>query len=84
VLGSFEGTIYEINSASVSLWLSKLLGDRIFLPCYLFAQLPSLNDRLILFITFFRMASQPMNNVRPPTVQIRGQPVNQKSGCCSS
>ncbi|BBG99666.1 RAB GTPase homolog 1C, partial [Prunus dulcis] len=31
-----------------------------------------------------RMASQPMNNARPPTVQIRGQPVNQKSGCCSS
>ncbi|KAG6649021.1 hypothetical protein CIPAW_07G184200 [Carya illinoinensis] len=31
-----------------------------------------------------RMASQPMNNVRAPTVQIRGQPVNQKSGCCSS
>ncbi|KVH91972.1 Ran GTPase [Cynara cardunculus var. scolymus] len=31
-----------------------------------------------------RMASQPaMNNARPPTVQIRGQPVNQKSGCCS-
>uniref|UniRef100_A0A2P2KPE6 GTP-binding family protein n=1 Tax=Rhizophora mucronata TaxID=61149 RepID=A0A2P2KPE6_RHIMU len=32
-----------------------------------------------------RMASQPaMNNSRPPTVQIRGQPVSQKSGCCSS
>ncbi|KAK4761605.1 hypothetical protein SAY87_029489 [Trapa incisa] len=33
-----------------------------------------------------RMASQPMNNARPmqPTVNIRGQPVNQKSGCCSS
>ncbi|KAI5417649.1 GTP-binding protein yptm2, partial [Lathyrus oleraceus] len=31
-----------------------------------------------------RMASQPSNNARPPTVQIRGQPVNQKSGCCSS
>ncbi|KAF3433201.1 hypothetical protein FNV43_RR24303 [Rhamnella rubrinervis] len=31
-----------------------------------------------------RMASQPMSNARPPTVQIRGQPVNQKSGCCSS
>ncbi|KAJ8447263.1 hypothetical protein Cgig2_013040 [Carnegiea gigantea] len=31
-----------------------------------------------------RMASQPMNNARPPTVQIRGQPVQQKSGCCSS
>ncbi|KAB1204124.1 GTP-binding protein YPTM2 [Morella rubra] len=31
-----------------------------------------------------RMATQPMNNARPPTVQIRGQPVNQKSGCCSS
>ncbi|KAK9742739.1 hypothetical protein RND81_03G194400 [Saponaria officinalis] len=31
-----------------------------------------------------RMASQPMNNARPPTVQIRGQPVTQKSGCCSS
>eukprot|EP00258_Populus_trichocarpa_P042364 XP_024458383.1 GTP-binding protein YPTM2 [Populus trichocarpa] len=32
-----------------------------------------------------RMASQPaMNNARPPTVQIRGQPVNQNSGCCSS
>ncbi|XP_010934636.1 GTP-binding protein YPTM2 isoform X1 [Elaeis guineensis] len=32
-----------------------------------------------------RMASQPtMNNARPPTVQIRGQPVNQKSTCCSS
>ncbi|CAM8946239.1 unnamed protein product [Rhodiola kirilowii] len=32
-----------------------------------------------------RMASQPaMNNARPPTVQIRGQPVNQKSGCCCS
>lgn len=31
-----------------------------------------------------RMASQPMNNARPPTVQIRGQPVAQKSGCCST
>ncbi|KAG5558260.1 hypothetical protein RHGRI_008258 [Rhododendron griersonianum] len=32
-----------------------------------------------------KMASQPaMNNARPPTVQIRGQPVGQKSGCCSS
>ncbi|RDX64003.1 Ras-related protein RABD2c, partial [Mucuna pruriens] len=31
-----------------------------------------------------RMASQPVNNARPPTVQIRGQPVNQKSGCCST
>ncbi|KAK4787303.1 hypothetical protein SAY86_011136 [Trapa natans] len=31
-----------------------------------------------------RMASQPMNNTRPPTVNIRGQPVNQKAGCCSS
>ncbi|KAL8552834.1 hypothetical protein ACS0TY_001500 [Phlomoides rotata] len=32
-----------------------------------------------------RMASQPaMSNVRPPTVQIRGQPVNQNSGCCSN
>ncbi|XP_010275460.1 PREDICTED: GTP-binding protein YPTM2 [Nelumbo nucifera] len=32
-----------------------------------------------------RMASQPaMNNARPPTVQFQGQPVNQKSGCCSS
>ncbi|KAB5564683.1 hypothetical protein DKX38_004737 [Salix brachista] len=32
-----------------------------------------------------RMASQPAaNNARPPTVQIRGQPVNQNSGCCSS
>jgi Ras-related protein Rab-1A len=26
-----------------------------------------------------RMASQPTNNARPPTVQIRGQPVGQKS-----
>ncbi|TMX02158.1 hypothetical protein EJD97_022498 [Solanum chilense] len=32
-----------------------------------------------------RMATQPAsNNAKPPTVQIRGQPVNQKSGCCSS
>ncbi|KAL2892585.1 Ras-related protein RABD2a [Bienertia sinuspersici] len=31
-----------------------------------------------------RMASQPTNSTRPPTVQIRGQPVAQKSGCCSS
>ncbi|KAH0749093.1 hypothetical protein KY290_028325 [Solanum tuberosum] len=32
-----------------------------------------------------RMASQPAsNNARPPTVQIRGQPVNQKSGYCST
>ncbi|CAA6669799.1 unnamed protein product [Spirodela intermedia] len=32
-----------------------------------------------------RMASQPaMNSARPPTVQIRGQPVNQKSSCCST
>ncbi|MQL97849.1 hypothetical protein Taro_030550 [Colocasia esculenta] len=32
-----------------------------------------------------RMASQPaMNNARPPTVHIRGQPVNQKTSCCSS
>ncbi|KAF3789308.1 GTP-binding protein [Nymphaea thermarum] len=31
-----------------------------------------------------RMASQPaMNNARPSTVQIRGQPVAQKSSCCS-
>ncbi|XP_039030896.1 ras-related protein RABD2a-like, partial [Hibiscus syriacus] len=32
-----------------------------------------------------RMASQPaMYNAWPPTVQIRGQAVEQKSGCCSS
>ncbi|KAA3475406.1 ras-related protein RABD2a [Gossypium australe] len=32
-----------------------------------------------------RMASQPTaNNAKPPTVQIRGQPVAQQSGCCSS
>ncbi|CAH2075677.1 unnamed protein product [Thlaspi arvense] len=32
-----------------------------------------------------RMASQPgMNNAKPPTVNIRGQPVNQRSGCCST
>ncbi|KAL3628631.1 Ras-related protein RABD2a [Castilleja foliolosa] len=32
-----------------------------------------------------RMANQPAsNNTRPPTVQIRGQSVAQKSGCCSS
>ncbi|CAN1259163.1 Ras-related protein RABD2b [Linum perenne] len=32
-----------------------------------------------------RMASQPASgSSRPPTVQIRGEPVNQKSGCCSS
>ncbi|KAI8540246.1 hypothetical protein RHMOL_Rhmol09G0247800 [Rhododendron molle] len=32
-----------------------------------------------------RMASQPAMNAKPPTVQIRGQPVGQKSsGCCSS
>ncbi|CAL9069265.1 unnamed protein product [Musa banksii] len=32
-----------------------------------------------------RMASQPaLNSAKPPTVQIRGQPVNQKSTCCSS
>ncbi|KAK1356451.1 GTP-binding protein YPTM2 [Heracleum sosnowskyi] len=32
-----------------------------------------------------RMASQPgSNNAKPSTVQIRGQPVNQNSGCCSS
>jgi len=30
------------------------------------------------------MASQPANSARPATVQIRGQPVNQKAGCCSS
>ncbi|CAD6243174.1 unnamed protein product [Miscanthus lutarioriparius] len=32
-----------------------------------------------------RMASQPAAaNARPATVQIRGQPVNQKTSCCSS
>ncbi|CAN1241901.1 Ras-related protein RABD2a [Linum perenne] len=32
-----------------------------------------------------RMASQPTSNAaKPPTVQIRGQPVSQSSGCCSS
>jgi len=32
-----------------------------------------------------RMASQPAeNNARPATVQIRGHPVEQKTGCCSS
>ncbi|XP_071722280.1 GTP-binding protein YPTM2-like [Rutidosis leptorrhynchoides] len=37
------------------------------------------------FMAMNRMESQPAsNNARPPTVQIRGQPVNQKSGCCSS
>ncbi|RID49151.1 hypothetical protein BRARA_I05611 [Brassica rapa] len=31
------------------------------------------------------MASQPAGNIaRPPTVQIRGQPVAQKNGCCST
>lgn len=41
------------------------------------------NESLLVFLSH-RMASQPVNNARPPTVQIRGQPVNQKSGCCSS
>ncbi|KAL2490003.1 Ras-related protein RABD2c [Forsythia ovata] len=32
-----------------------------------------------------KMASQPgMKNAQSPTVQIRGQPVNQKAGCCST
>ncbi|XP_024990351.1 ras-related protein RABD2a-like [Cynara cardunculus var. scolymus] len=31
-----------------------------------------------------RMASQPSTNKRPPTVQIKGQPIGQKGGCCSS
>ncbi|KAL2902985.1 Ras-related protein RABD2c [Bienertia sinuspersici] len=31
-----------------------------------------------------RMASQPAQNARAPTVQIKGQPLNQKTGCCSS
>ncbi|CAM8978950.1 unnamed protein product [Rhodiola kirilowii] len=32
-----------------------------------------------------RMASQPsMNTARPPTVNIKGQPINQSGGCCSS
>ncbi|KAL6989327.1 Ras-related protein RABD2a [Sarracenia purpurea var. burkii] len=32
-----------------------------------------------------RMASQPaLNGAKPPMVQIRGQPVGQKSGCCTS
>ncbi|KAL0890173.1 hypothetical protein Bca101_014156 [Brassica carinata] len=31
-----------------------------------------------------RMASQPSGGSKPATVQIRGQPVNQQSGCCSS
>ncbi|CAI0383968.1 unnamed protein product [Linum tenue] len=32
-----------------------------------------------------RMASQPASNAgKPSIVQIRGQPVDQKSGCCSS
>ncbi|KAH0869340.1 hypothetical protein HID58_076362 [Brassica napus] len=31
-----------------------------------------------------RMASQPAGGAKPPTVNIRGQPVNQQSGCCSS
>ncbi|OIW07344.1 hypothetical protein TanjilG_10179 [Lupinus angustifolius] len=31
-----------------------------------------------------RMASQPANNAKAPIVQIRGQPVVQNSGCCSS
>ncbi|KAJ4894870.1 Ras-related protein RABD2b [Raphanus sativus] len=32
----------------------------------------------------FIMASQPAGGAKPPTVNIRGQPVNQQSGCCSS
>ncbi|KAJ4799828.1 Ras-related small GTP-binding protein [Rhynchospora pubera] len=32
-----------------------------------------------------RMASQPaMNSARPQTLPIKGQPVNQKSSCCST
>ncbi|XP_057518616.1 ras-related protein RIC1-like isoform X2 [Amaranthus tricolor] len=31
-----------------------------------------------------RMASQPALNVRAPTVQLKGQSLNQKAGCCSS
>jgi len=41
-------------------------------------------DMIISLVVFHRMASQPVNNARPPTVQIRGQPVNQKAGCCSN
>ncbi|CAH9096411.1 unnamed protein product [Cuscuta europaea] len=31
-----------------------------------------------------RMASQPANTSKPPTVNMKGQPVAQNSGCCSS
>ncbi|KAD4584198.1 hypothetical protein E3N88_21799 [Mikania micrantha] len=32
-----------------------------------------------------RMASQPgANNTRPPAMQLKGQPVGQKGGCCSA
>ncbi|KVI07604.1 Small GTPase superfamily [Cynara cardunculus var. scolymus] len=32
-----------------------------------------------------RMASQPgANSMRPPSVQLKGQPVGQKGGCCSA
>ncbi|KAH9721030.1 ras-related protein rabd2c [Citrus sinensis] len=33
---------------------------------------------------FMAMAASIKNRYWPPTVQIRGQPVNQKSGCCST
>lgn len=31
-----------------------------------------------------RMASQPAVNAKAPTVQLKGRPLNQKAGCCSS
>ncbi|KAH9678710.1 ras-related protein rabd2c [Citrus sinensis] len=73
----------------VSYETAKAFADEIGIPFMETSAKDSLNvEQAFMAMTADiknRMASQPaMNNARPPTVQIKGQPVNQKASCCST
>lgn len=83
------GNKCDLPNKVVSTETAKAFADEIGIPFMETSAKDSLNvEQAFMAMTASikdRMASQPnVNTARPPTVNIRGQPVAQNSGCCSS
>nr|AAA50159.1 GTP binding protein [Glycine max] len=87
-VSNIETADLEANRAVSNIETAKAFADGIGIPFIETSAKDATNvEQAFMAMTASikdRMASQPANNARPPTVQIRGQPVAQKGGCCSS
>lgn len=75
---------YEVYTIEANAYWYLFYSFMIMLVVYDWATFSMRDLKKSISLLIDRMASQPMNNARPPTVQIRGQPVAQNSSCCST